>query len=135
MKASNLLLQLSKLGTQELIAIKGIGEKTAMSMQQFFESKRFDQLLSRLLELETKNRGVAVIMPVAGVSKGRVCITGQFDKPRSELETELVKWGYSVVQSVGKQTDILLAGTDAGSKLQKAEQLGVRIIHSLTELE
>ena len=55
-------------------------------------------------------------------------ITGTLSKPRKELEDRIRLSGGEVSSSVGKKTDYLLAGSDAGSKLEKARTLGVRVL-------
>mgnify|MGYP003196984094 FL=1 len=57
-----------------------------------------------------------------------VVITGTLSRPRDEIKAELEGYGAKVVGSVSKKTDFVLAGSNAGSKLQKAVELGVRVI-------
>ena len=68
------------------------------------------------------------------MSQEVICITGSFDKPRSILKNQLEKLGAKVVDTVSNKTTILLAGTNPGSKLTKAKQLGIRIVYELQEL-
>lgn len=57
-----------------------------------------------------------------------VVVTGTFSKPRSEIEARITALGAKVTGSVSKNTDFLFAGADAGSKLAKANQLGVVVL-------
>ncbi|MEW8111606.1 MAG: BRCT domain-containing protein, partial [Candidatus Thiodiazotropha endolucinida] len=57
-----------------------------------------------------------------------VVITGTLSKPRDEVKQMLQSLGAKVTGSVSKKTDYLLAGEEAGSKLDKAEKLGVAIL-------
>ena len=62
--------------------------------------------------------------------KRTLAITGKFDIPRNELIRKLEGNGYKVLSSVSKGIDFLLAGEEGGSKLEKAKQLNIAIIHS-----
>ena len=64
-------------------------------------------------------------------TKGTVVITGTFSQPRKELEQLIQDKGYAVSSSVSKNTSILLAGEKAGSKLEKAKKLGIKIINDV----
>lgn len=57
----------------------------------------------------------------------KFCITGSFSRPREELKKQLEDRGAKFVSSVSKNLDVLFAGEKAGSKLTKAQQLGVRV--------
>ena len=57
----------------------------------------------------------------------KFCITGTFSKSRDELKAELEKHGAKFVSSVSKNLDVLFVGENAGSKLEKAKEIGVRI--------
>jgi DNA ligase (NAD+) len=63
--------------------------------------------------------------PLAGKT---FVITGTLSRPRDAIKAELQAMGAKVTGSVSRNTDYLLAGSDAGSKLQKAEALGVSVI-------
>lgn len=57
----------------------------------------------------------------------KFCITGSFSQPREELKKQLESKGAKFISSVSKNLDVLFAGDKAGSKLAKAQQLGIRI--------
>ena len=57
----------------------------------------------------------------------KFCITGSFSQPRDDLKKRLEAKGAKFISSVSKNIDILFAGEKAGSKLTKAQQLGVRV--------
>ena len=57
----------------------------------------------------------------------KFCITGSFSQPRDNLKKELENRGAKFVSSVSKNLDVLFAGDKAGSKLTKAQQLGIKI--------
>ena len=56
-------------------------------------------------------------------------ITGTLSRPRPELEEEIKSLGGRINSSVSKNTDYLLAGTEPGSKYQKAKELGVKVLN------
>jgi DNA ligase (NAD+) len=63
-----------------------------------------------------------------------VVVTGTFaGMPRKEIEAILVASGATLGSSVTKKTQLLIVGTDAGSKLEKAEELGVEIMECTTD--
>ena len=57
----------------------------------------------------------------------KFCITGSFSQSRDELKKQLENRGAKFVSSVSKNLDVLFAGDKAGSKLTKAQQLGVKV--------
>jgi DNA ligase (NAD+) len=61
-------------------------------------------------------------------------VTGVLSKPRGQIHAIIKQHGGNVASSVSKKTDYLIAGSDAGSKLDKAKDLGVKIINE-TEFE
>ena len=121
-------------GAQELAtqvaAIDGVGPVIAEAMRAYVSDPDQARLLARLRE-----RGVAPTEPVArvattGVLAGKkVCVTGKLSRPRSEIQAEIEAAGGQFVTSVGKSTDILVAGADVGkAKLDAARKLGTQIV-------
>jgi DNA ligase (NAD+) len=120
-------------GAQELTtkvgAIDGVGPVIAEAMRAYVADLAQARLLARLRE-----RGVSPTEPVArvattGVLAGKkVCVTGKLSRPRSEIQAEIEAAGGQFVTSVGKSTDILVAGADVGkAKLDAARKLGTQI--------
>jgi len=69
---------------------------------------------------------VATTGPLAGK---KVCVTGKLSRPRSDIQAEIEAAGGRFVASVGKSTDILVAGADVGkAKLDSARKLGTLIV-------
>lgn len=129
-----LLAAASTDGAQELAtkvaAIDGVGPVIAEAMRAYVSDPLQAALLARLRE-----RGVSPTEPVArvattGVLAGKkVCVTGKLSRPRSEIQAEIEAAGGQFVTSVGKSTDILVAGADVGkAKLDAARKLGTQII-------
>lgn len=114
---------------ESLSAIRDIGEKTAAYVHDYFQNPHNRELIERL-QAAGVNMAHSESADVSDRLSGKkFVITGKFeDISRSEL-TELVeKNGGSTAGSVSKKTDYVIAGEDAGSKLDKAQALGVPVI-------
>lgn len=114
---------------ESLSAIRDIGEKTAAYVHDYFQNPHNRELIERL-QVAGVNMAHSESADVSDRLSGKkFVITGKFeDISRSEL-TELVeKNGGSTAGSVSKKTDYVIAGEDAGSKLDKAQALGVPVI-------
>ena len=62
----------------------------------------------------------------------KIVLTGKLSRPRKEIEKELLSLGAEVVGSVSKNTDLVIIGENAGSKADKARELGIKIIDEKT---
>jgi DNA ligase (NAD+) len=119
-------------GYQELTGIDGIGAAAADALMQFeAEPHNRDMLAALLSEVEVQDEvPAATDSPVAGKT---VVFTGTLERmTRDEAKARAGALGAKVAGSVSAKTDILVAGPGAGSKLAKAEALGVR---TMTEAE
>ena len=136
MLPSKFLQNLKTLTLDELKSIKGIGDKLAQNIIEFSDSKRSDTLITKFGRLESLGKApdLETVFALTTETKGVVCITGTFDIPRPQIKSMLEAKGYKVVDTITKSTTILLAGTDSGSKKNKAEQLGIEIKTEYTEL-
>jgi DNA ligase (NAD+) len=113
---------------EELVGIDGIGETVAVSLIQFFGESHNEQVLDALLAEMTIEDEVFEVQesPVAGKV---VVFTGSLEKmTRDEAKAMAERFGAKVSGSVSKKTDLLVAGPGAGSKLTKAQSLGVETI-------
>jgi DNA ligase (NAD+) len=114
---------------EKLGGIQGIGPVIAKSVTAFFTESRNQELLEQL-----KAAGINQFEPTAvsadGVLSGKTyVITGTLPSLSRTQATSLIEGaGGRVAGSVSKKTDALLAGADAGSKLEKAKELGVEVI-------
>jgi DNA ligase (NAD+) len=118
--------------SERIMEIKQMGEKLAESISGFFNEKENLRTLDTLKKL-----GVTITNPdyeaAAKKEKGPLdgltfVITGTLSKPREEFEALIEKNGGRAAGSVSKKTNFVLAGDEAGSKLDTAKKLGVRII-------
>ncbi len=115
-------------GESELLEVNGIGEEMATSIREWFSHPEnrteLEDLIPKLDILAPSNSGVAQIF--AGKT---FVLTGTLPGlTRSEAENMIEERGGKVSGSVSKKTDFVLAGEEAGSKLDKAKSLGVRVI-------
>jgi DNA ligase (NAD+) len=114
---------------EEILEVRGVGEIIAHAVVAYFANKTTQRLLEKL-----RQRGVNFTEPVpktAGRSLAgcTVVITGTLPTLSRAQATELVQaHGGHVTNSVSKSTSFLVAGEDAGSKLEKARTLGIEII-------
>ncbi|SET54336.1 NAD-dependent DNA ligase LigA [Oceanicella actignis] len=113
---------------EQLLAIDGIGPVVARSVAEFFAEEHNLAALQRLLaEVEILDvEAPAAASPVAGKT---VVFTGTLARmTRAEAKARAEALGAKVSGSVSSRTDFVVAGEDAGSKLRKAQELGVRIL-------
>lgn len=112
----------------EIINIGGIGEVVAEAVADFFAEKHNEQVIDALLKEVSvlPMESVASTSPVAGKT---VVFTGSLERmTRDEAKAVAERLGARVAGSVSKNTDLVVAGPGAGSKLAKAAELGVKTI-------
>ncbi|QNK50049.1 NAD-dependent DNA ligase LigA [Brevibacterium sp. PAMC23299] len=124
---------LSKASREELTAINEIGDKMADSIVAYFELEEVHALLNELdaagVNLTFKGQRAVAIEDIDSIFAGKtVVLTGKLHQlTRNEAKEKLEALGANVAGSVSKKTDLVVAGEDAGSKLAKAESLGVMV--------
>ena len=135
-KASQLLLQhfhsienLAQAVPEEVASIESLGGVIAKSLQTYFATEGSEILLRELKEagvnLDYKGQTVVADAALSGLT---VVLTGKLERlKRSEAKSKLESLGAKVTGSVSKKTDLVVAGADAGSKLQKAQELGIEV--------
>ena len=112
----------------ELNAIEGVGDVVAEAVADFFAEKHNEDALDALLREVTPEpmEEVQTRRPVAGKT---IVFTGALEKmTREEAKAQAERLGAKVSGSVSKKTDLVVAGPGAGSKLTKAEELGIEVI-------
>ncbi len=113
---------------QDLTSIDGIGGDVVLSLADFYLAEKNRGVLARLLA-ELSVKPVAEQATDSPVSGKIVVFTGSLEKiTRAEAKAGAEALGAKVSGSVSKKTDIVVAGPGAGSKLKKAEQLGVQVM-------
>jgi len=135
-KASQLLLQhfhsienLAQADPEEVASIESLGGVIAQSLQTYFATEGSKILLDELKEagvnLDYKGQTVVADAALSGLT---VVLTGKLERlTRSEAKSKLESLGAKVTGSVSKKTNLVVAGADAGSKLQKAQELGIEV--------
>ena len=114
---------------EQLSSIEGIGEKIALNIYEFFKSERTQKMLEELTELGVKP--VESSQVVSNELSGLVFVlTGTLSKMTRDEAGEILKsMGGKTSSSVSKKTSYVIAGENAGSKLDKARTLGVQILN------
>lgn len=120
---------------EELIALPDIGDIVAEGIVSFFEDPMMKRSIERMLAAGVKPRAEDKRAVADSIFNGKtVVLTGTLTKlTRDEAAKKLEALGAKVTGSVSKNTDFVIAGESAGSKLTKAQQLGVRIIENEDE--
>jgi DNA ligase (NAD+) len=125
------LEELARAPAEKLTAIKGIGEEIASSIVKFFQQEGNLKVIQKLKEhgVEYPPRPARPKARDLKLQGKNFVFTGGLNKlSRSEAESKLEALGGRSSSSVSKKTDFVVAGEDAGSKLEKARALGVKII-------
>jgi DNA ligase (NAD+) len=119
---------------EDLVQVKDVGRKVAEEIVAFFREPSSRRLLQDLKKAGCNFHALPEELAVrGGVFTGKkFVITGTLSAPREDFTRRIQSLGGSVSGSVSAKTDYLLAGEEAGSKLEKAQALGVR---TLTEKE
>ena len=115
---------------EELICVPGIGHKTAEDIVSWFSAPQNIGMLDRMRKTMAHYGGSNFVEPdQKGELMGQTfCITGSFEKPRHEIIKFYESKGAIYKSSISAGLDFVLVGADAGSKLAKAEKLGLKII-------
>lgn len=135
-KASRLLLEkfesltaLSLASEEEMVSIEGIGPAVAQSLSHYFAHEEAQELLRELEAVGMNLNYLGQKKVEDGILSGQtVVLTGKLSRlKRSEAKAKLEALGAKVTGSVSKKTNLVVAGEDAGSKLTKAQELGIPI--------
>ncbi len=120
---------IAKATTEQLVEVGEIGPKVAASIEEFFSEKANLELLKKL-----RRAGVNLKQERQKLEENRLhgrtfVFTGGLERNSRESAGEIVaRFGGKVIGSVSKNTDFVVAGSDAGSKLAKAQALGVKVL-------
>lgn len=121
---------LIKADFDELKSINDIGDVIAKSIVDYFSDEKNINLINRLKDLNLNMRylGEEVNTSNENINGKTFVITGTLSRPRDEIKEEIESLGGNVTGSVTKKTDYVIAGEKAGSKLTKANELGIKVL-------
>lgn len=130
LEAFETIKDLASADVEAIAAVDGLGEVIAKSIQRYFVKEEVKVLLK---ELESYGINMAYlgqkVADDAILSGKTVVLTGKLEHlKRSEAKAKLEALGAKVTGSVSKKTDLVVAGSDAGSKLEKAQSLGIDVV-------
>jgi DNA ligase (NAD+) len=113
---------------ERLTEIEGVGEVVARAVGDYFALEDNRALVERLIKTGLNFEREATGAPEGPLAGKRVVITGTLSRPRSYFVERLEEAGGTFTSSVSKNTDYVLAGEEAGSKLERANSLGVPVL-------
>jgi DNA ligase (NAD+) len=136
-KKFNALDDIIEAGIDKLLEVKGIGKEIALSVSDFFSNEQNRVVIRRLLSYGLSIAANQQVADKESIFTGKsMCFTGVLSSmSRSEAKGLVEAMGGTVVDSVSKKLGFLVAGTDAGSKLDKAKSLGIQILSETQFLE
>ena len=135
-KVSQILLQefhdldqLASADPERIASIDSLGMVVAESLKRYFAQEGSKRLLQELKEAGVNRTYLGEkVAADAALSGMTVVLTGKLERlTRSEAKAKLESLGAKVTGSVSKKTDLVVAGSDAGSKLTKAQELGIQV--------
>jgi DNA ligase (NAD+) len=113
---------------EQLVEINGIGGVVARAVVEYFALEDNRDLVERLMRVGLYFESVRTKPSDGPLAGKRMVITGTLSRPRGEYVERLEAAGGTFTSSVSNNTDYVLAGEEAGSKLDRARELGVPVI-------
>ena len=121
---------LAKAPYEDLEAIDEIGPRIAESIREFFRESHNREEIKRLKKAKIKMSEDRVSGTLGVLSGKQFVLTGTLESmTRDEAKRKIIEAGGRVTSSVSAKTDYVVAGTDPGSKLTKAQKLGIAILN------
>ena len=113
----------------DFIAVDDIGEVASSNLHAFFSDKSNIKFLKEIINLGFNLEAEKVLSRNSKIEDKKIAITGKLSSfSRDDLKSKLEDLGVKVVNSISKNTDYVIVGSDAGSKLAKAKALNIEII-------
>ena len=113
----------------DFISVDDIGEVASSNLHAFFSDKFNIKFLKEIINLGFKLEAEKVLSRNSKIEDKKIAITGKLSSfSRDDLKSKLEDLGVKVVNSISKNTDYVIVGSDAGSKLAKAKALNIEII-------
>jgi DNA ligase (NAD+) len=124
-RTMNALVEASE---DDLLGVRDIGAEVAHSIREYFDEPRNLKAVKRLIQI-LEVEAVAEVRGRGALRDKTFVLTGTLDSmTREEAERKIMAAGGRVTSSVSRKTDFIVAGAEAGSKLKKANDLGVRVL-------
>jgi DNA ligase (NAD+) len=108
--------------------VEGVGPVVAEHIVAFFRQAHNREVIRKLRDAGIHWKGPAPAAESRPLSGKTIVITGTLNRPREQIKSRLQALGAKVTGSVSNNTDLVIAGADAGSKLKKARQLGIEVV-------
>lgn len=124
----NSIEEIATASVEDLMKIEDIGASVAESIYTYFHNEHNVQMIRDLQEVGVTMAHEAKVASGSGLAGLTFVLTGKVSRPRREIEDMIKEHGGKPSSSISKNTDYLVAGEAAGSKLAKAEKLGVKVI-------
>ena len=130
------LEELSETTLEELTGIGGIGPKIAQSIIDFFKTSESKEIINKIKKAGIKSQAKRIKVKDSKLSGKTLVITGILESMTRNKAEELIKnSGGRAASTISKNTDFLVVGTEPGSKLKKAKELGVSVLSEQEFLE
>ena len=116
---------------EELQNLPDIGPEVASSIKAFFDDEPNVALLARLRELglwPVRQEATVASVPVGPLAGQKILFTGSLSIPRSKAQQMAENAGAEIAGSVSRKLNLLVVGDEPGSKREKAQTLGIRIV-------
>jgi DNA ligase (NAD+) len=121
--------RLEDASVEELMEVNDIGEVSAECIRRFFRDEKNREVVRRLRENGVNMAAETVETIASAISGKTIVVTGTLPTlGRKEASEYIERYGGKVSGSVSKKTDYVLAGENAGSKLNKAQELNIPVI-------
>ncbi len=127
MRTYKSIIDLSKATVEDLVNIQDIGEITAQSIVDFFQTPENEKIIEKLQMAGVNMVNKLIEGATSKLENKTFCITGTLNMGRKQVE-DLIGLNGGKVIGLSKKLDYLIAGEAAGSKLEKAKLLGITII-------
>jgi len=123
--------EIEKATEEKLCDVRDIGEVVAKSIVTWFSHENNQKLLARLRKAGVNMKAQQIATRTGGTKlAGKTFVlTGTLSEPREDVKERIIAAGGKVSGSVSKKTDYVVAGENAGSKLDDAQRLGIRVLN------
>ncbi|WP_276877604.1 NAD-dependent DNA ligase LigA [Anaerococcus hydrogenalis] len=115
----------------DLVEVEDIGEKTSHDIVEFFNDKNIKESIDKLLEKGIKIKKIEESEVSNSLEGMKIVITGSIENyKRNDIKKLILDHNGDVTSSVSKNTDLVLCGEKPGSKKEKADQLGIKVLEN-----